>query len=80
MDMEELRVELAALLEVPVSELTDDATLQQFANWDSLAMVSLIAVLAGGGVNALNVQKLEKLETVGEIRGLLVPVCESAAR
>ncbi|MFM0643889.1 hypothetical protein PQR14_06135 [Paraburkholderia bryophila] len=80
MDMEELRVELAALLEVPVSELTDDASLHQFVNWDSLSMVSLIAILAGGGLNSVNVSRLEKLDTVGDIRGLLTPVCESTAR
>ncbi|WDD91537.1 acyl carrier protein [Burkholderia sp. FERM BP-3421] len=80
MDMETIRAELATLLEVPVGELTDDAPLHQFGNWDSLAMVALIAYLVSGGQPSVNVDRLEKLATVGEIRALLAPACAEAAR
>lgn len=78
MDMEKIRAELAALLEVPVSELADDVPLLRFGNWDSLAMVSLIAFLVGAGQPSVNVEQLEKIETVGDIRGLLAPLSVGA--
>lgn len=68
MTMDDIRAELAALLETPINELTDNMPLRRFSNWDSLGMVSLIAFLVGQGQVNINVEKLEHLETVGDLR------------
>jgi acyl carrier protein len=63
--------ELARLLEVPRSELSPEAKLPNFGNWDSLTKVSLIGFVQDRYQLALNGAALEDLATVAELTGLV---------
>ena len=63
--MEEFLKQLAATLEVPEVKEADD--LKSFAQWDSLSVLSVIAMLdANYGVN-LRAADLESVRSAGEL-------------
>lgn len=69
--MEKLRVELARLLEIPVSDLTDGAPLAGFGNWDSLTQVSVIAYAVGNSPDEPDAGALAAAETFKDLANAL---------
>ena len=67
--MNELYAKIAEILEV--DSLTPDAVLREYPAWDSLAVLSIIAMLGSTyGVN-LVAQDLANVATVGELESLV---------
>lgn len=64
---EKMFAELSSLLEVPTSQLTLDSSLASFANWDSLAKVSLLGFVHDTFNVALDPAVLDKLTTLSEL-------------
>lgn len=73
MDKKALYAELAAVLQVPVSEMKPELILET-CNWDSLAQVSVIMVLDSQGGVRVKPGDLAKCKTLGEIEQLLIQV------
>ena len=71
MNQENLLDELSKLLEVDKSLLIESFELKKCANWDSLTIVSVIGILDSSFETNIPVQKIEKIETVGELLGLV---------
>jgi acyl carrier protein len=67
--MSEFSEGLAEILEVEVSEITPDYELG--AAWDSLAIVSTIALIDEVYDRSVGVQDLEDCKTVGDIQRLV---------
>lgn len=62
--------EIAKLLEVNQSDLHADFKLKQCANWDSLTVVSVIALLDTlFGIN-ISIKKIETIETIKQLLAL----------
>ena len=69
MEMENFKAEMAELLEVDNVELTDE--LSSFECWDSLTILSIIA-LAGEKYNVtLSATEINKSHTVGGLKELI---------
>lgn len=69
MEMENFKAEMAELLEVDNVELTDE--LSSFECWDSLTILSIIA-LAGEKYNVtLSAAEINKSQTVGGLKELI---------
>lgn len=66
-----LREELSRLLLVSIDEITDEKALDQFDNWDSLTQVSLIAAIIDKSGTSMEVDELDTVSTVGELRQLV---------
>lgn len=67
--MNEFLAKIAAILEVPEVKETDD--LKSFSQWDSLSVLSVIAMLdANYGVN-LQAAELQQVKTAGELWNLV---------
>ena len=62
-----LRTELAKLLELPLSAVTDELKISNVSGWDSIACVSLIAFLIGEFNCKIEIQKLMAIQTVGDL-------------
>lgn len=71
MNFEDIRKELAIILEVPVDSINQDSNLLQFDNWDSLSKVTLIAVIIEKTGGSLNIDAFDEVSTVGELRSLI---------
>jgi hypothetical protein len=70
-DMNTLRIELARLLEVPLSELTDNVELCSFSSWDSLTQVTLVAFAVGVGKVEPDLGRLVEARTVKDLANVL---------
>ncbi|HEY6926357.1 MAG TPA: acyl carrier protein [Steroidobacteraceae bacterium] len=66
-----LMEKLASVLEVDPRSLTNEVVLRKFATWDSLARISLLAVVHEQYGVAVGAEELEKVETVGDISALI---------
>jgi acyl carrier protein len=70
-DFELVRAELSEILATPIDDLGDSAILESFANWDSLSKVTLIGYLIDKFSAPIDVELLESVKTIGELRSLL---------
>jgi acyl carrier protein len=61
---------LADVLETEPEELTPDAELASFGNWDSMAALEVLMQLESQFRLKLNLQNYNELRTVGELIGL----------
>lgn len=67
MNLTPLIDELADLLDAKPSELTEQAELASFGNWDSLTKVTLIGFLLDQFEIALDPERIDALRTVGDL-------------
>ena len=77
MTVEELRADIAGLLEIEPRELPDDATVETLASWDSVVALQIIAYVEGrvdGSIEEQEVERLTSFRAIVEFarsRGLL---------
>lgn len=69
MTRDEFRAELAEFLMVEISEIRDDATLQQLG-WDSLALLSVISLVEETWGIELTQEQLDECQTIQELLNL----------
>lgn len=67
MNKNRIRVELAKLLDLPLSTITDELQISNTGGWDSITCVSLVAFLIGEFDCNIEVQKLMMIQTVGDL-------------
>lgn len=67
--MDELRQGLVDIFEVEPEELTAETRLEDL-NWDSLAIVSVIALFDDVARREVSVDELKACETIGDIEAL----------
>ena len=67
MNIESIREELADILDLSVGDVTDDLNLNGLRNWDSLAMVSLVAFLVSNGGQTLEIKSLGMVNVVRDL-------------
>lgn len=63
--------EFAALMEVPVERITDDFRMEEQASWDSLALLSTIALIDSLFQRVLDPTELQAAQTFGDLKRLL---------
>jgi len=66
MTREEIRVKFAEIVEVSPAEVADETPLESLAAWDSVAMVSFVALADEAGVK-LQPKSLRSCSTVGQL-------------
>jgi acyl carrier protein len=66
-----IRAELAKLLDLPLSTITDELKISNVGGWDSIAWVSLVAFLIGELDCKIEIQKLMTIQTVGDLWALV---------
>ena len=77
MTVEDLRSDIAGLLEVEPGELPDDATVETVANWDSVVALQIISYIEARLADPLEAEEVERLTSFRAIvdlaraRGLL---------
>lgn len=71
MNIESIREELADILDLSVGDVTDDLNLNGLRNWDSLAMVSLVAFLVSNGGQTLEIKSLGMVNVVRDLWDVL---------
>jgi acyl carrier protein len=62
-----IRAELARLLDLPLSAITDELQISNAGGWDSIVCVSLVAFLIGEFSCKIEVQNLMTIQTVGDL-------------
>lgn len=71
MNIESIREELADILDLSIGDVTDDLNLNGLRNWDSLAMVSLVAFLVSNGGQTLEIKSLGMVNVVRDLWDVL---------
>jgi acyl carrier protein len=71
MSYEDFRNDFAATLEVPVETITDNFSMSKDAVWDSLAIISTIALIDCHFNIVVSGEELINLERFSDIRALL---------
>ena len=66
-----IRAELAKLLDLPLSAITDELKISDTGGWDSITCVSLVAFLIGELDCRIEVPKLMTIQTVGDLWALV---------
>jgi acyl carrier protein len=66
-----LEQQLADLLEIPVTEVTDELTMQDLESWDSLKHMELIATLEEQLGIQLSFDEIVKMRSVSDIKRVL---------
>ncbi|WP_339688744.1 acyl carrier protein [uncultured Parasphingorhabdus sp.] len=63
--------ELADTMEIEVSQLTKDYELEESENWDSMTIVTTIALIDEHFGKSIDGEKLADCKTLGDIYGLI---------
>jgi len=75
---QEFREGLAEILEVDASEITSETVLGE-GNWDSLAVVSTIALIDEVYDETVGAEQLSDCKTVGDLESLVSSLTDRAA-
>jgi acyl carrier protein len=70
---EDFATELGAILEEPVPELTRERELLSIPMWDSLAVVTVMALASDKFDRILEPEQLTKAKTVGDLFAMIEP-------
>ena len=71
MNQDRIRSELANLLKLPPSAITDELQVSKVHEWDSIACVSFVAFLIGELNYEIEIPALMTIQTVGDLWPLI---------
>jgi acyl carrier protein len=66
-----IRTELAKLLDLPMSDITDELQISHVSGWDSIVWVSLVAFLISEFDCRIDIQKFMTIQTVNDLWTLI---------
>jgi len=69
--MSEIIDQLAEILNMPANDVTDEKELNSFADWDSLAMLTVAALADSHYGFQIGSRELSEIRTVGELASLV---------
>jgi acyl carrier protein len=70
--MKTLYEDLAELLNVDVAEISKEKKLRDFEDWDSVTVLSLVALIDSRHGFSLGSNDLKEIQTVGELEALIL--------
>lgn len=73
MSREELLREIDNMLELPSGTLQGPEVLAEFENWDSMAVVTFVALADSAGSTSLSAKQIGNCETVNDLVALVRP-------
>jgi len=79
MDVETFLREFAEILEIPSSEITQATELASLKNWDSMTVLSFMALVDEKFGGEVNPDDIETAQTVGDLYRLASAQASSAA-
>jgi acyl carrier protein len=71
--VERIRGHLAHLLEMPADEINEDTVLADQQNWDSLTMVTLMAILIEEGHSSPDPRSIDRVVTFRDLVQIAAP-------